>query len=431
MKKYLDKNVYEAFVERINYVFDEFDLVYFSISGGKDSSVMVQLANNIAKERGRMFDVFYVDYEAQYQATIDHVYELKQLSQIRDFYHLTLPFNSHNASSIFQPHWQPWNPDEKDKWVRPMPNDSININNQPFGDLFIQGEEVEDFMMKFPKWLMKKHSADKVACLVGIRSDESMNRFRAIAFGKHIYEGKNWTTQIGRNIYNAYPIYDWRTEDIWAAVAKFDLKFNQVYEMLWKNGMSIHEQRICQPYGPDQRVSLNQWAVLEPDTWHKVVNRVSGANFGNIYCKSSLLGHNGTEKPAHMSWEEYTVFLLESLGMYSRELMLHYVRKINIFFDFFEQEEGIKKHQIHDELSTSYIKENLAPTGKWIHWKRIARCIEKNDFACRSLSYGITKADREDMIKLKEKWGALLGIQQTTKEMRELSKKIGYEPKEN
>jgi len=429
MKKYIDINVYEAFKKRVNYIFDEFELVYFSFSGGKDSSVMLQLANIEAEKRNRSFDVFYVDYEAQYKATIDHVYELKTLSQIRDFYHLCLPFNSHNASSVFQPHWQPWSQKDKAKWVRDMPKDCINEFNHPFGDLFVPGEEVEDFMYKFPKWLMQKHNKDKVACCVGIRTDESMNRFRSIAFGKNLYKGLNWTTKINPQVYNIYPLYDWRTEDIWHAVSKFNLKFNEAYEMMYKNGMGIHEQRICQPYGADQRVSLNQWASLEPETWHKVVNRVSGANFGNIYCKTDLLGHNGTSKPDHLNWEQYTVFLLETLGMYSEELRDHYVRKIKIFFDFFEKEEGVKLQEVKDEMSPKEIKEKFGEhtNGKWIHWKRIAKAIEKNDFACRSLSYGITKADRNDMLKLKEKWGKLLGIQENTKEMRNLKKELENE----
>ena len=156
MKKYLDKNVYEATVERINYILDEFEHIYISVSGGKDSSVMVQIANKIAKLRNRTFDVFYVDYEAQYKATIEHIYELKSLSQIDTFYHLCLPFNSHNASSVFQPHWRPWNQEKQNIWVRKMPNDAINQTNHPFGNMFVPGEEVEAFMYKFPKWLMKK-----------------------------------------------------------------------------------------------------------------------------------------------------------------------------------------------------------------------------------------------------------------------------------
>ena len=426
-KVYLDKDVYTAFKERINYIFDEFEHVYISVSGGKDSSVMVQLANIEAKKRNRTYDVFYVDYEAQYTSTINHIYELKKLSNINVFYHLCLPFNSHNSSSIFQPHWQPWNPDKKDKWVREMPTDCINIDNNDFGKLFKRGEEVESFMVKFPFWLMKKYNTDKIGCLVGIRTDESFNRFRAIAFGKKLYKGLKWSTNIKKGLYNLYPLYDWRTEDIWGAVSKLNLSFNEVYEMLYKNGVGIHEQRICQPYGADQRVSLNQWAILEPETWHKIVNRVSGANFGALYCKSSLLGHNKTEKPEHLNWEQYAVFLLETTGLYSKELMEHYVRKIKIFFEHYEKEHNINVSDIKDEIETKIIKEKYAESGKWIHWKRIARAIEKNDFSMRSLSYGLTKADKEVMIKLKSKWGKMLGIQTNTKPMKDLAKEIGYE----
>lgn len=82
-KKYLEKNVLEATIERLKIVFTEFEHVYFSVSGGKDSSVMVQLANRVAKEMNRTFDVLYIDFEAQYRHTIEHIEELKTLSQIR------------------------------------------------------------------------------------------------------------------------------------------------------------------------------------------------------------------------------------------------------------------------------------------------------------------------------------------------------------
>ena len=49
-KKYLEKNVLEAAKERLTIIFENFDNIYFSVSGGKDSSVMVQLANHVAKK---------------------------------------------------------------------------------------------------------------------------------------------------------------------------------------------------------------------------------------------------------------------------------------------------------------------------------------------------------------------------------------------
>ena len=96
-KKYIEKNVLDAAIERLEIVFQNFDNIYFSVSGGKDSSVMVQLANIVAKKLNKKFDVLFIDLEAQYKHTVKHIEELKQLSQIRDFYHIALPMALRNA----------------------------------------------------------------------------------------------------------------------------------------------------------------------------------------------------------------------------------------------------------------------------------------------------------------------------------------------
>ncbi len=423
MKKYLDKNVYDAFVDRVRYIFSQFDQIYLSFSGGKDSSVMLQLTNRIAAELDRKFDVFFFDFEAQYKATIAHVYELKVLSQIRDFYHFCLPLeNEDNPSSIFRPTWIPWDEKEKGLWVRDMPPDAINIRTVD-PEIFRPGQEWGDLLKQFPLYLKKKYHTDKIACLVGIRTDESFRRFRAVAFAKNRYRENNWSTRMGKGVYNFYPIYDWSTEDIWHAVYRFNLSYNYIYELLWKQGVPISLQRICHPYGQDQRQSLDQWARLEPDTWAKVVNRVSGANFGALYTKTTLLGHNGTSKPEYMTWEEYAVFLLESIGLYSPDLMQHYVRKIRLLFDYIKEHAGM---QISDIAETH--KSRSEVLKEWISWKRIALTLEKNDFECRGLQYGLTLKDRETMQKLKNKWGKLLGLEHYgSKEMQNLKKDIGYE----
>ena len=48
---------------------------------------------------------------------------------------------------------------------------------------------------------------------------------------------------------------------------------------------------------------------------------LTGVNFGNIYCKTTALGNIKSCKPDFMTWQEYTVFLLESIGIYNRDLM--------------------------------------------------------------------------------------------------------------
>lgn len=407
-KIYLEKNVLDAAFDRLEIIFKNFDNIYFSVSGGKDSSVMVQLANIVAKKYNKKFDVLFIDLEAQYKKTIEHIEELKQLSQIRDFYHIALPMALRNAVSVLQPKWICWEEESKHLWVRDMPRDSININNCPF-EWFRKGEEFEEFILQFANWYQRKYKT-KVACGIGIRTDESLNRFRTIAFQnkKVRFENYNWTTKIKYNeryldVYNFYPIYDWTAEYIWGAVSKLDLKFNYIYELMYKNGLSIYEQRLCQPYGDDQRNGLDQFKALEYDTWSKVLNRVNGVNFGNIYCKTTALGNIKSCKPELMTWQEYTVFLLESIGIYNRDLMLHYYRKIKKFMIWYKNKYGVKLEDIPDTA-----EKKLENQKKAISWRRIARAIEKNDFYLRRLSFSQTKSDDNELRRLIHKWDNLL-----------------------
>ena len=412
-KKYLEKNVLEASMERLEIIFSEFENVYFCVSGGKDSSVMVQLANMVAEKLNKKFDVLYIDFEAQYRRTIEHIYDLKTLSQIRDFYHIALPMALRNAVSVLQPKWICWEEKSKDIWIRDLPEDSINIHNCPF-EWFREGEEFEEFILQFADWYQKKYNT-KVACGIGIRTDESINRFRTIAFQerKTTYKDYRWTTKVRIqekhiDVYNFYPIYDWRVEDIWGAVSKLDLKYNEIYELMYKNGLSIYEQRLCQPYGDDQRNGLDQFKALEYDTWSKILNRVNGVNFGNIYCKTTALGNIRSTKPDFMTWQEYTVFLLESIGIYNKDLMIHYYKKIRKFIAWHKDKFGIDIKDIPETAETK-----LENQKKAISWRRIARAIEKNDFYLKRLSFGQTKTDDKKLQQLIHKWDNLLN--KTTK----------------
>ena len=407
-KIYTNKNVLEAALERYDVIFQNFDDVYISVSGGKDSSVMLQLACHKAKEYGRKVDVLFIDLEAQYRATIEHVQELLEDESIGEVYWVCLPMSLRNAVSILQPKWICWDKKDKKKWVRPMPKGVINEDNCEW-DWFKHGMEFEEFIILFAEWYSQK---GMTAAGIGIRSDESLNRFRTIISDtKEPYKDYRWTTRVKIrnkpiNAYNFFPLYDWRTEDIWGAVSTLDLKFNEIYELMYKNGLSIHEQRLCQPYGDDQRNGLDQFRALEPDTWERVLNRVNGVNFGNIYARTSLLGNLTTEKPEHLTWEQYAVYLLESIRLYAPELEQHYYRKIKTFLGWWEKERDITVDQIVDYGEP---KQESAGPNRIPSWRRIARAIEKNDFWMKRLSFSATKSDVERLNELKKKYSKLLG----------------------
>lgn len=410
MKHYLHTNVYDAFVERIEIAFNEFDHIYFSFSGGKDSSVMIQLANDVAKRMGKKFDILYIDLEAQYKLTIDHIEELSTLSQIRDFYWIALPLQLRNAVSVLQPKWVCWSPTQEDLWVRKLPKNSININNHSF-DFYQIGMEFEDFITEFAKWYQNKKGGI-IGAGIGIRSDESLNRWRTIhSQTKTTLRDYQWTTLLKpfENIYNFYPLYDWKTQDIWGAISIFDLKFNMIYELMYKNGLSIHEQRLCQPYGDDQKNGLDQFKAIEYETWEKVLNRVNGVNFGNIYARTSALGNIKSCKPDHMNWQEYSVFLLESLGIYNKDLMIHYIKKIRKHITWWEKYHGCTLDQIPDEADSKLETMHKVPS-----WRRIARAIERNDFYMKRLGFSQNMYDENLLKSMIQKYDNLFDVSNTT-----------------
>lgn len=390
MKKYNDKNVFEASLERIEYSFDNFDNLCVSFSGGKDSTLMIQLVNMIAKKKNKKFDVLFIDMEAQYLMTIEHINSMRQkLECIRDFYWVCLPLSLRNAVSVFEPRWICWEKEKKEKWVREMPEFAINEDNNIF-PFFRYAMEFEEFVPEFQKWYQEKKGG-KCGSFVGIRCDESLNRFRTIvSTKKDTLSGFGWTTRNKplKDSYSIYPIYDYKTEDVWIAIFNNDFEYNYVYELMYKNGLGIHQQRLCQPFGDDQKNGLDQYRAIEADNWDRLLKRVAGVNFGNIYCRTSALGNIKSEKPAHLSWQEWALYLLESIGIYNKELEKHYAIKIKKFLTYWNDKCGCSLDMIEDEADKKLESLKIVPS-----WRRVARALERNDFFLTRLSFGETKSD--------------------------------------
>ena len=393
-KSYLDQDVYSATRERLNYIFDEFENIYLSFSGGKDSSVLLQLVLEIAENKKKLpVNVLYVDFEAQYKATINHVEEMLVGNEKVNPYWICLPFNLRNAVSVYQSQWQCWNEEKEDLWVRPLPRYDCVISDKNYFPFFRKGMEFEDFIVDFGKWFS---NGKKTACLVAIRGDESLNRYRTIkSIKKERYNNLGYSTKITGSLFNFYPIYDWRTEDIWTAVGKFDFKYNKVYDLMYLSGKSIHKSRLCQPFGDDQRQGLELFRICEPETWIKVVDRVSGANYGNLYANTLLMGSRKITKPKEHTWKSYTEFLLETLPKHEKDW---YLIKFKVFFDWWGKN-GYPFDKIPD-----FAKRKLEAERKIPSWRRLAAVLIKNDKLCKRLSFAGTKRQYEKYNELRRKY---------------------------
>jgi predicted phosphoadenosine phosphosulfate sulfurtransferase len=233
--------------------------------------------------------------------------------------------------------------------------------------------EFEEFTPAFGEW----YAQDQLcACFVGIRTDESLNRYRSLVRRKSMFEGLRWTTWQGGYTYNAYPIYDWRTEDIWTYFGKTGLPYNRLYDRMNQAGLTIHQARICQPYGDDQRKGLWLYHIIEPETWGRVVARVNGANQGALYIQESgnMTGQRVINKPDHLTWREFAELILASAPPATAD---HYRNKIAVFLKWY-QDRGYPRGIPDEGVATD---KNLPS------WTRVCNALLRNDYWCKGLSF--------------------------------------------
>jgi predicted phosphoadenosine phosphosulfate sulfurtransferase len=388
-KKYLETTVLVETKKRISEIFNNFQKCYISFSGGKDSTVMMHLVMDEAIKRGVKVGVLIIDLEAQYSKTIEHMEKMVEKYRDNiDLHWFCGELLLRNAVSDFQPKWVSWDESQKQIWVRDKPAPASDLSQY---DFYIPKMEFEEFMVLFGKWYA---GSDLTAGFIGIRADESLHRYRAIVSAKKdlTFGGHKWTTKLSNNLYNVYPIYDWRTEDIWIFHSKNkNYRHNEIYDMMTMAGVKFSNQRLCQPFGDDQKRGIWLYQILESDTWYKLLNRVSGVNSGALYIQETgnINGYNNISKPASHTWKTYVNFLLKSLP---KKMRLHYVDRFTKFIAGWKKRgyDSIPDVAPHDlEVSC------WAPS-----WKRMARCILRNDYYCKGL--GQTQPKSEAYEKFKE-----------------------------
>lgn len=399
-KRYLGCDVLEAAIDRTAWTFDHFERVYLSYSAGKDSTVMLHLAAQEARRRGRRLGVMLIDLEGQYRCTIEHAQaQLAAYDDVIDPYWICLPLALRNAVSVFQPKWTCWDPEAQEAWIRQPPDGAIT--DPATFDWFHPDMEFEEFVPLFGEWYSE---GKPTACLVGIRSDESLNRYRTIASRSKVrVNGRQWTTKVSDNVANVYPIYDWRTQDIWTWHARNPTaEVNPLYDLMHRAGVPLAHQRICQPYGDDQRRGLWLFQLIEPETWARVVARVNGANGGALYVQEwgSINGYRRITKPEGHTWQSFAELLLASMPPHMEQ---HYRDKVLLHVKWW-QERGFPDG-LPDESPYELEAARKAPS-----WRRVCKSLLRNDYWGKGLGFSQHKSDAykayQDLMKRRRAaWG--------------------------
>ena len=377
-KEHLETNVYEEALKRTRYIFDHFDKVVVSFSGGKDSTAVLNIALEVARERNKLpLEVVFFDEEAIHPPTIEYVRRVANSEEV-DLKWYCLEFKHRNAASNEEPFWYCWDKEKEDLWVRPLPPEAITEHPR-----FKKGMSFQEFSPS-----LYTRSEGSIAMLTGIRTQESLRRYQVIAKKKND-AFINSKSESSSNQYRCFPVYDWSSEDVWLAVHKFGWDYNKTYDIF--NQTKLHNdflhQRVCPPFGEEPLRGLWIYSECFPEMWFKMLYRVQGVATAWRYANTSLYS-NSKVKPDHMTYQEYLNVVIDSYDSVAQNDVKVAINKY-IRSHYKQTDDTIQETQPHPISGTS--------------WQWLTRVAIRGDFKGRQSNYLNTEAT-----KAREKLGITL-----------------------
>ena len=439
VREYLQKSVYEAFLERMEFIFREFDNIYISFSGGKDSGLLLNLTLDYRNKYypDRKIGLFHQDFEAQYTVTSEYVE--RTFERVKDQvepYWVCLPMATRTALSSYEMFWYPWDDTKKESWVRAMPQKEyvVHLDNNPITTYRYRMHQ-EDLARQFGRWYKMGHGNKKTVCLLGMRAAESLQRYSGFLNKKYGYKDECWITQQFKDVWCASPLFDWSSKDVWHANYLFGYDYNRLYDLYYMAGLKVSQMRVASPFNDYSKDSLNLYRVIDPEIWVRLVGRVQGANFGSIYGRTKAMGYRNITLPEGHTWKSYTLFLLDTLPA---RLRTNYIKKFKTSIEFWHKtgggldEENIRElerhgYQIRRNGVSNYTlnkktrivfigkipddTDDIKSTKDIPSWKRMCYCILKNDHICRFMGFGMSKQQKKHIDIIRRKYQSIEEIE--------------------
>lgn len=300
MKIFLKQNVWDAALERIGFLFDEFDEILISHSGGKDSEVVFQLALIVAREKNRLpLKVQFVDQEAEWNSTIDRIRDIMAMPEVEPVW-LQIPIKIFNAVSKDEEWLMCW--EEGADWIREK--EEISIKENTFG--------TDRFKELFSAYANTTYPKDtKVACIGGVRCEESPVRMLGLtnaATYKHVTWGK--VLNSAKTHFTFYPVYDWSYTDVWTAIFRNKWAYNRHYDYLYMYGEPIARMRVSNVHHETAVHSLFHLQEIDPVLYNALTKRLKGVDMAGKFKDDFFV----RELPYMFSgWREYRDYLLEKI----------------------------------------------------------------------------------------------------------------------
>jgi predicted phosphoadenosine phosphosulfate sulfurtransferase len=307
-------DVFDAARGRVRWLFEEFEgKVCVNVSGGKDSTVVAELAIETARDlRCLPVTMLWLDQECELAATVDYQRWLASRPEV-DLHWYQIPFRLFNATNHEDTWLNVWG--EGEEWVRTKEPDSIHVND--FGT-----DRFTDLLHAITEQMGGVH-------LTGMRGEESPHR-RLMMRHNPAWKWATWTSggPPRHGYYMGHPIYDWSYRDVWKAIQLRDWRYNEHYDVQFRYGVPIKSMRVSNYHHETALDSLRYLQEAEPQTWAAATKRLSGINtLGQVSLKEWV---PATLPYMFVSWEEYLQHLIATLVTSEKDRVTYLKRYASI-----------------------------------------------------------------------------------------------------
>lgn len=374
-------DVYEETMRRCRWMYEEFETIVLSYSGGKDSHLVLECLLDAwdSEERQENYDrrihLLHIDDEFVFPETEEHVKKYARDPRI-EIWWCCLPIRYNNGATHKSRFWRPWDPEKKDKWFRPMP-DLSDIEN---AHLLTRDHELIQNSYFEPGKTKHKHLPGIIFTeeyqpynsATGVRADEAMYRYQSImqqgAWSGDREDALNQDSKHRPGSTISKPCMDWTDQDLWHGFYKFDhWEYNEAYDKLAQAGVSPSDMRTAHPYTPEgiNNAAFKRIRYLWPDLYDKTRQRVEGGLFGMEYGDKLLDG----KKKEGQTWADRVAELIH--GIDDPELQEKQKKRVEAVLNR------------HDEKTTFPLPDGSACDFCSMSWRKMATALEHGDHSGR------------------------------------------------
>jgi len=270
MRAWLGTTSFDEAIHRMVTVYDEGHRVIVSFSGGKDSTIALEVCLIAAAETDKLpVEVIMRDEEIMFPGTFEYCERVAARDEI-DFHWVIAKqpvINVFNRRDPFV-----WVFDDRlppDEWVRQPPSYAYEIR-------------VNNIQALTSPSLFPPPEGRFTVCVTGIRADESPNRIRGI------HSSGGFLTKPSRFGFRyARPIYDMSDGGVWKAILENTWDYNQAYDVMNRFKVARRNMRIAPPTQRAAQLEvLTIAARAYPQWFNKVAERCPGTraavHFGRV-----------------------------------------------------------------------------------------------------------------------------------------------------